>query len=106
MLGVPEAPQQRGPRVLAAMPVSRAEDPADEGVRGGGPGSPGSSGETVLTLLGSGPCHPHPREKELQQGAPQCPLCVCEYVCGSRGRKWTQICVYAIHSRMGTCAHT
>lgn len=93
MLGAPEAPQQRGPRALAAVPGPRAEDPADEGVRGGGPGSLGSPGETVLTLVGSGPCHPHPREKELQQGVPQGPLCVCEYVCGLHGSQCTQICV-------------
>ena len=49
MLGIPEALQQRGPGALAAVPVPRAEDPADEGVRGGQSGSLGSPGETVLT---------------------------------------------------------
>ena len=103
MLGIPEALQQRGPGALAAVPVPRAEDPADEGVRGGQSGSLGSPGETVLTLVGPRPCHPHPREKELQQGAQQGPLCVC--VCGPHGYKCTQICVYSIHSHMCTYAH-
>lgn len=45
MLGFPEALQQHGPRVLAAVPEPRVQNPADEGVRGRRLGSLGSTGE-------------------------------------------------------------
>lgn len=45
MLGFPEALQQNSPRVLAAMPKPRVQNPADEGVRGRRLDSLGSAGE-------------------------------------------------------------
>lgn len=83
MLGFPEAWQQHSQRVLAAVPVPRAQDPADEGGRGWAPWGALGKQRPVLTLVGSGLCHPHPREKKLQG-----PLCVCEYVY-AYGVMWT-----------------
>lgn len=80
MLGFPEALQQNSPRVLAAMPKPRVQNPADEGVRGRRLDSLGSAGDQrpVLTLVQFGPRHTQP--KKLQQGTLWGPLCVCEYV--------------------------
>lgn len=44
MFGFPEALQQHSPRVLAAMPKPRVQNPADEGVRGRRLDSLGSAG--------------------------------------------------------------
>lgn len=69
MLGFPEATQQNSPRVLAAVPVPRAQDPEDEGMRGRRLGSLGSTGETEAStdFGGSGCCHPHYRKRKPHQ---------------------------------------
>lgn len=50
MLGFPEAQQQHGPRVLAAMSVPRAHASEDEGMRGKKPESLGSAWQTVANV--------------------------------------------------------
>ena len=83
MLGFPEALQQHSPRVLAAVPEPRVQNPADEGVRGRRLGSLGSPGEPeACAHFGTvGAPSYSTREKKLQRGPPRSLLCVCEYAC-------------------------
>lgn len=48
MLGFPEARQQHGPRVLAAVSGPRVHASEDEGMRGR---EPGSAGKTVVSVV-------------------------------------------------------
>lgn len=112
MLGFPETLQQHSPRILAAVPVSRAHDPEDKGVRGAGGWIPwGALGKQrpVLMSTRSGPCLPYPIAKELQQRTKRSPPCLSMCLCmsmGSYGRECTCVCVYLVCMSIHLCMRT
>lgn len=92
MLGFPETLQQPGTRVLAEVPVPRAQDTADEGVKGRRLGSAealGKTGQWGRDLVQSAAGTPCVLSRYMQKRVIQ----ICRYLCGYG------MCIYI-------CTHT
>lgn len=90
MLGFPETLQQHSPRILAAVPVSRAHDPEDKGAKGRRLDSLRNTGETEASTdfhkvwILSSLFHSKEASAENNAGLLSVNMCVHEY-----GVMWT-----------------